>query len=198
MAKKTSPKSLVTKSGTFANTGKAAASKTQLTKYKLSGFTTSPKRTGKHLLKQARPVAPLDRVETIFLDTKRLSLRPPTELVQIVNEGVPISDTQKFLRHYKFQSEKLFEFVGESPASFRKRKPTERLHSQESDRFVRFARLMAAAEALHEGDADAARRWMESPNQALGGVTPLEYASTEVGAREVEQLIGRLEHGVFS
>ena len=32
----------------------------------------------------------------------------------------------------------------------------------------------------------------------LGDVSPLEYAKTEVGAREVENLLGRIEHGVFS
>jgi uncharacterized protein (DUF2384 family) len=32
----------------------------------------------------------------------------------------------------------------------------------------------------------------------LGDVAPLEMAATETGAREVENLIGRLEHGVFS
>jgi len=32
----------------------------------------------------------------------------------------------------------------------------------------------------------------------LGGETPLEYAETEVGAREVEDLLGRIEYGVYS
>jgi uncharacterized protein (DUF2384 family) len=27
---------------------------------------------------------------------------------------------------------------------------------------------------------------------------PLEYAETELGAREVEHLLGRIEHGVYS
>jgi putative toxin-antitoxin system antitoxin component (TIGR02293 family) len=40
--------------------------------------------------------------------------------------------------------------------------------------------------------------WLKSPQKALGGKTPLEYSDTEPGAREVEDLLGRLEHGVFS
>jgi uncharacterized protein (DUF2384 family) len=40
--------------------------------------------------------------------------------------------------------------------------------------------------------------WLRSPNRALGGESPLALSKTEVGAREVENLIGRLEHGVFT
>jgi uncharacterized protein (DUF2384 family) len=39
---------------------------------------------------------------------------------------------------------------------------------------------------------------MVTPQFGLGGAVPLEYAETEVGAREVENLLGRIEHGVYS
>ena len=42
------------------------------------------------------------------------------------------------------------------------------------------------------------RRWLTSRQFGLGGAVPLEYAETEVGAREVEDLLGRIEHGVYS
>ena len=51
---------------------------------------------------------------------------------------------------------------------------------------------------LFEGDSRAAERWLSSPKRALGGAVPYELAETEAGAREVEALIGRIEHGVFS
>jgi len=51
---------------------------------------------------------------------------------------------------------------------------------------------------LFEGDVAAVHRWLTRPNRALGYVPPLSYAKTEVGAREVEDLIMRLEHGIFS
>ena len=56
---------------------------------------------------------------------------------------------------------------------------------------------MAKAALLFEGDADAARRWLRAPQTALGGEPPLGLASTEVGSRQVEDLITQLEHGVF-
>jgi putative toxin-antitoxin system antitoxin component (TIGR02293 family) len=53
------------------------------------------------------------------------------------------------------------------------------------------------AVGLFEGDVAAARAWLETPSKALGSETPLAAVETEIGAREVEDLIGRLEHGVF-
>lgn len=51
---------------------------------------------------------------------------------------------------------------------------------------------------LFEGDVEAARRWLNTPNKALADTSPAKKAETESGAREVEHLIGRLEHGEFS
>ena len=43
-----------------------------------------------------------------------------------------------------------------------------------------------------------ARQWLSSPQFGLGGAVPLKYAETEAGAREVEDLLGRIENAVYS
>lgn len=60
---------------------------------------------------------------------------------------------------------------------------------------ARIARLTARAEAVL-GDHDLAREWLRTPNRGLAGATPAAHARTETGAREVEDLLGRLAHGV--
>jgi putative toxin-antitoxin system antitoxin component (TIGR02293 family) len=72
-----------------------------------------------------------------------------------------------------------------------------RLSSSVSDRIYRFARLFALAEQVLE-DTDAAREWMHDPQVGLGGHSPVELVRTEAGAREVENLLVRIEHGVLS
>jgi putative toxin-antitoxin system antitoxin component (TIGR02293 family) len=47
-------------------------------------------------------------------------------------------------------------------------------------------------------DAEITRQWFKMPAKALGGKTPLEYADTEPGTQEVEDLLVRIEYGVFS
>jgi putative toxin-antitoxin system antitoxin component (TIGR02293 family) len=71
-----------------------------------------------------------------------------------------------------------------------------RLEPDELDRTVILARVIGKATDLFEGDGPAALRWLSTPQQALDGQVPLEHSKTEPGAAEVENLIGRLEHGV--
>jgi len=64
-----------------------------------------------------------------------------------------------------------------------------------SERTERLARVMAAAEYVWD-DATRARQWMNKPHPELAGRTPLEVASTELGARSVEELLDKLFYGL--
>jgi len=57
--------------------------------------------------------------------------------------------------------------------------------------------LFGLALALFEGDPAVAADWLTRPQPGLGGAVPIDLAKTGLGAREVETLLGRLEHGVF-
>jgi putative toxin-antitoxin system antitoxin component (TIGR02293 family) len=48
------------------------------------------------------------------------------------------------------------------------------------------------------GDAERARRWLKHPNRALGGLAPVAAIDTEPGARQVENLLGRIAYGGIS
>ena len=88
--------------------------------------------------------------------------------------------------------------LGISKATFHRRKGGEaKLPPAVSDRVVRYARLLGQALQVF-GDLDSAKRWLGAPQFGLGGAVPLDYARSEVGAREVENLLGRIEHGVYS
>ena len=74
----------------------------------------------------------------------------------------------------------------------------ENFHADESDRVLRLSRVYGKALGLFGGDLGRARRWLSTPKVALGGETPLDYSRVDVGAQEVVDLIGRIEHGVTS
>ena len=63
---------------------------------------------------------------------------------------------------------------------------------------MRYAHLLSQAKQLMEGDDAAARERLDSPSSGFGGMTPLHCATTEVGARRVEDLIISLEYGMFN
>ncbi len=58
------------------------------------------------------------------------------------------------------------------------------------------ARLYAFAEDVL-GSRAAAETWMRTPNRALDGARPVDD-QTEIAAREVEDLLGRIRHGIFA
>jgi putative toxin-antitoxin system antitoxin component (TIGR02293 family) len=121
----------------------------------------------------------------------------PSKLIEALRVGLPVQELIELQANLKVPMEKLVPRLGISKATLHRRKATGRLDPAESDRVVRFARLMGKAVEVMESD-DNARQWLTSPQFGLGGAVPLDYADTEVGAREVEDLLGRIEHGVYS
>lgn len=58
--------------------------------------------------------------------------------------------------------------------------------------------IKSAASNLFGGDMAAIDKWLNQPVYALGDNTPADMLSSEAGTQQVLNLIGRLEHGVFS
>jgi len=88
--------------------------------------------------------------------------------------------------------------LGIAERTLARRKAAGTLAPDESGRLLRVATVFEKAVELFEGDVAGAVTWLTTPKNTLGHETPLEFSRTELGAREVENLIGRLEHGVFS
>lgn len=120
------------------------------------------------------------------------------KLLERVTKGLPYSAFERLQRNIDLSSAELAKFVQIKPRTLMRRKGEGRFQPAESDRLLRASRIFGRTLELYEGDADAARAWLAMPLPALGGAAPIVVARTEVGAREVEDLIGRLEHGVFS
>lgn len=114
-----------------------------------------------------------------------------------VRDGLPITEFHALQKMLGITEERLGGLLGMSRATLHRRKADGVLDRSASDRLVRFARLLIrASEAL--GGEKAARSWLAAPALAFQGECPLDFADTEIGAREVEALLGRIEHGVFS
>jgi putative toxin-antitoxin system antitoxin component (TIGR02293 family) len=120
-----------------------------------------------------------------------------SKLIEVLRAGLPVQELNDLQATLAVPMEKLVPMLGISRATLHRRKAAGRLDQAESDRVVRFARLMGKAVEVMESEENA-RQWLTSPQFGLGGAVPLEYAETEVGAREVENLLGRIEYGVYS
>jgi putative toxin-antitoxin system antitoxin component (TIGR02293 family) len=119
-------------------------------------------------------------------------------LVKRLEDGLSFSAFERLRDGLDLSAKDLAALIQISARTLARRKDEGRLRPDESDRLVRVARIFGRAIDLFEGDAAAARLWLGKSNTALGGASPLEMVTSEVGAREIVGLIGRLEHGVFS
>lgn len=124
--------------------------------------------------------------------------RDAFDLIQRVEQGLTYTAFESLLGLLPLNAGELAGILQIPPRTLTRRKQEGRFRPDESERLLRLSRVINAATELFEGDRRAAVSWMQSPNKAFQGGTPLEMARTEVGAREVENLIGRLEHGVFA
>ena len=120
----------------------------------------------------------------------------PLHVVDQIHRGFSYAAFVRFHRNTALSLRVLAQVVEIPERTLARRKAAGRFEPDESDRLVRASRVFARAIELFEGNTDGAREWLTSPVRALGGRTPLELASTDVGAIEVENLIGRLEHGL--
>lgn len=119
-------------------------------------------------------------------------------MAQRVEAGLPVMEVVKFGRHAGFSTEELARLIHIPPRTYARRVATKaRLKVPEGERAVRLMRIYDRARQIF-GSSENTRGWLNARLRALGGRTPLEFAQTEPGAREVENILGRIEHGVFS
>jgi len=120
------------------------------------------------------------------------------KIIKRVEEGFSFHALERFQKNTQIPTSDLAELVDIKIRTLRRRKEEGRLEPDESDRLLRVSRVFAMSLELFEGDAAAARRWFYTPAKALGGEKPITFARTELGTREVEALIDRLEQGVLT
>ena len=119
-------------------------------------------------------------------------------LLHSVEKGFAFRCYDRLARNVGLPTEQLLDLVDIPRRTLIRRKNEGRFSPNESDRLLRVARLFGKTLELFEGDRENALDWLSTAQTAMGGAIPLQIARSEMGAREVEAVLGRLEHGVFS
>jgi putative toxin-antitoxin system antitoxin component (TIGR02293 family) len=131
-----------------------------------------------------------------------LGVRPKTQaftsldLAKEVGRGLSVDAVDRLCREVAPAMPGLrYRIVSKATLARRHKTAKRRLSRDEGDRLARLARLWAFALEVW-GSAPAARRFLSEPYPLLSGRVPLEVATeTEIGARIVEELLGRLKYG---
>ena len=116
------------------------------------------------------------------------------DVVRLVRRGLPVGAVQFILDSGRMTLAELDRLVLPRKTLANRRK-TGTLTPEQSDRLVRLARVLAAAEETF-GRQEKAAAWLRRPTTALAGERPLDLLDTDEGAREVETVLGRIAHGI--
>jgi len=121
----------------------------------------------------------------------------PTKLIHRIQKGLRFSELETLQSTIDLPFEQLAAKLSISRSTLQRRKAAGRLSPDESDKVIRFSRLLEHAARVF-GNIEKGRAWLKYPQYGLGGAVPLDYARTEIGAREVDNLLGRIDYGVYS
>ena len=129
----------------------------------------------------------------------RFGRRLASELdwAEAVEEGLPTEALEAVMKRSALSWKEIGELVIPRRTFSHRKEEEQSLSPEESDRLVRLLRVVAKAKDTFQNE-EKAERWLKKENRALGGRTPLEALKTESGARLVENVLGRIAHGVYS
>ncbi len=111
--------------------------------------------------------------------------------------GLPYASLDAVSTAYGISAKDLGRILDLPPRTMARRKKERRLHADESDRLLRLGRVAALAEEAL-GTREKATRFLHEPNAALGNESPLRHLDSDLGARQVEDVLIRISHGVYS
>ena len=101
------------------------------------------------------------------------------------------------LSRHGYSEDEIFALVVPKRTLARRKAAKEPLTIEETDKALRLERIASQAERVF-GAPEKAHRWLRKPKRALQGETPVAYLATEAGARLVEEMLVRIEHGMFA
>lgn len=136
----------------------------------------------------------VQKMSTLMGGAILLKITSIGELAEKVSEGLPKTALRNTVRHIfdtpAEANDLMYRIVPE--ATYKRRT---RLTATESERTERLARVIAAAEVVWD-DRAAAKNWLLTPHPELNGKKPLDAALSELGARQVEELLDRIYYGI--
>ena len=140
----------------------------------------------------------IKRVSSVLGGSRTLKQRVRTlnDLHEMVAEGLPKTSVRALLthlsEHYLVDLQPLRDFIA-PPATLKRRRT--RLSPGESQRLERLARIVAMTEQVWQ-ETTAAAEFLTRRHRTLGGKTPLQMATTDLGVRQVEELLASIEYGL--
>lgn len=130
-------------------------------------------------------------------DVLRRIVDSELELAEMIHAGLPVGAVDAVIESGLIDLNELYALVVPRRTLAHRKERQGTLSPEQSDRLARLVRVFARAEEAL-GEREKATRWMRKANRTLGGKRPIDLLESDVGARMVERILGRIEYGVYS
>lgn len=130
-------------------------------------------------------------------DKLKRDIRSEWDMDHLIREGIPYQAFRYFLAKFAPTDFALDAFIGSESTVKKDTEDDFPLPPIASDRLYRLARLFIITKRVLEDEKSGAE-WLKRPQWGLGGRIPVEVAFTEIGAKEVENLLGRIDYSVLA
>jgi len=127
-----------------------------------------------------------------------VTIESPFDFIRIAKDGIHVSVIQNFSNYFKLKKEVVTQLLAVSePTLYRWKKNNKNLDRNFSVKLFEIVDLFLYGEEVFE-DRDAFFKWLKFPNEALGGMEPMELVEIPGGVSKVRDVLGRIEYGVYS
>jgi putative toxin-antitoxin system antitoxin component (TIGR02293 family) len=135
-------------------------------------------------------------MSTRFEETVQRAVESPETVRQQIRSGLPIKWLEQLAPFFGVSVTAFADIVGIDSRTLSRRRKEGRLTHRESNALYHLAVLYQHALAVL-GDTESVRHWFNTEEDDFSGMKPIELLDTASGVKEVDQLLGRIEHGVF-
>ena len=135
-------------------------------------------------------------MSTSFEETVQKAVESPETVRKKIRSGLPIKWLERLAPLFGVSVTALAEIIGIDSRTLTRRRKGGKLTHRESNAIYPLALLYMHGLQVFE-DPEAVRKWFNAEEDDFSGMKPIELLDTASGIEEVDQLLGRIEHGVF-
>jgi putative toxin-antitoxin system antitoxin component (TIGR02293 family) len=119
------------------------------------------------------------------------------DLIELSNKGLTKSALKHLAKFLSFTMSQMAALLPVTERTIQRYAPKKHFNRVVSEQILQIAEVAARGAEVFE-DRDKFLAWMDHPNRALAGKTPLSLLNSRFGAEMVLDELGRIEHGVFA
>ena len=120
------------------------------------------------------------------------------DFIDIANKGINANVIVNFCEYFNLSRGNTAEYLNISePTIYRWTRGNKKLGRNFSVKLFEISELFLVGSEIF-GNKDNFFKWLDLPNTALGGMKPKELIEIPEGVSKVRDVLGRIEHGVYS